>query len=924
MKRNIFLMTLLVLGHINVIYAQQNVDAGPAGQRPLGEWLRSVESQTGYRIFCIPETLPDSMVVSVRPVGQDPMDALREALQNTGCRLYLFERYIFITKEKTLITRLPVGFLGKQAFAHDVIEDDTPLTVIPDIGMTVEKTEERIASEQKVYEIGNPALPEKLKVTLTGYVTDFKTHEPLPGISLFIENSSIGTSTDGDGYYSIQLPRGRQVLHIKGVGVNESARQLILYSDGNLNIELLEKVYSISEVVVNADRIVPVRSTSFGLERLQIKEIKNIPTVFGERDILRVLMMLPGVKSVGEISSGFNVRGGATDQNLILYNDGTVYNPTHMFGLFSAFNPDVVKDIELYKSSIPPKYGGRISSVLDINSREGNRKKFQGSASIGVLSQSLSIEGPVFSEKTTYLLGVRASNADWLLRVLPQDNTYHDGSAGFYDLSGTLSHRAGENDNMTVNGYYNKDRFSFTGEEDYAYGNANVSAKWQHKFSSGFTGALTAGYDHYDYRTRNSADSITAYSLTFGIDQQFGKLDFSWFPNDNHHVAFGLSAINYTYRPGNYTPNHTNSLVVADRIQHEKALESAAYLGDEWKITQKLSVNAGVRYSVFNVLGPRRYNIYLPDVLPHVENTVASDSANGILKTYHAPEWRLSARYIISDDMSIKACINSMMQYIHKISNSTVMSPTDIWKLSDMHIRPQNGIQMAAGLFRNLHDNMFETSVEFYYKTMEHYLDYRPGAELMMNPHLETELVETEGKSYGIELMVKKVKGKLNGWTSYTYSRSMLRQADPKIVSPVNAGNWYPADFDKPHEVKLVGNYKFTQRYSVSMNCDYSTGRPITIPVAKYYYAGGEYVYYMERNKMRVPDFFRADLSFNIEPSHHLTLLTHSSFSLGVYNLTGRNNAYSIYYVVDHGQLKGYKLAIFGAPIPYVSYNIKF
>ena len=921
MTRKFFYFILFVLLLTSHLQAQHPVRVD-LERRPLGELIEAVEKQTGYRVFCIPEAL-DTTVVSVRADGKELVDVIRQALQNTGCQLFEFEQSIFITKDRELITRLPVDFLGKQE-ATLAVEQDETWTVRPDMGFLEEKQDVKAGSEQRVYEIGNPNLPAKERVTLTGYVTDFKTNEALPGITLSIEDPMIGVITDASGYYSITLPRGRQTLHIKGVGINESNRQLLLHSDGKLNIELLEKVYSLNEVVVQADRVDAIRSTTIGVERLQMKQVKNIPTVFGERDILRIIMSLPGVKSVGEISSGFNVRGGATDQNLVLYNDGTVYNPTHMFGLFSTFNPDVVKDMELYKSSIPPKYGGRISSVLDINSREGNRKKFQGSASIGLLTSSLSVEGPLFTEHTSYLIGARTTYSDWLLRQLPNNNTFHDGRAGFHDLSATISHRGGERDNLTFNGYYSKDRFAFTGEEDYAYRNGNASFKWRHQFNPKFSGAVTAGYDHYDYMIHNTADTITAYTLDFGIDQLFGKVDFSFYPNDSHQIDFGMSTLHYNYSPGNYMPNHEQSLVAADRLQHEKALESAVYLGDEWKITPDLSVNAGVRYSFFNVLGPRRYNLYAPGVLPVVENIIATDSTNGVLKTYHGPEYRLSARYSFSDKMSVKACFNTMRQYIHKISNTTIMSPTDIWKLSDMHILPQNGIQVAAGLFRNLNDNMYETSVELYYKTMEHYLDYRPGAELVMNPHLETELVETEGRSYGVELMIKKIRGKLNGWVSYTYSRTLLRQTDPRIVLPVNFGDWYPADFDKPHEVKFVGNYKFTQRYSVSMNCDYSTGRPITIPVAKYKYVGGEYVYYTERNKLRIPDFFRIDLSFNVEPSHHLTLLTHSSFSFGVYNLTGRNNAYSVYYVLDYRQIKGYKLAIFGVPIPYVSYNIKF
>jgi len=920
-KKKILLLFIFVI-NMSILYAQQAVHVELEG-RSLGELIETVEKQTGYHVFCLPESL-DTIVVSVRAEGKDPVDVIRQALQNTGCQVSVYEQFVFITKGRELITQLPPGFLGKTEVAEQIVEKEETPVVIPEIEIPEEKQAPRMPSEQRVYEIGNPNLPAKARVTISGYVTNFKTGEPLPGISLYLENTTTGTSTDAYGFYSLQLPRGRQELRIRGIGMVESKRQLMLHSDGRLNIEMQERVYSISEVVVRADRIDHVRSTSIGVERLRMAEIKNVPTVFGEKDILRIVMSLPGVKSVGEISSGFNVRGGATDQNLVLYNDGTVYNPTHMFGLFSAFNPDVVKDIELYKSSIPPKYGGRISSVLDISNREGNRKKFQGSASIGLLTGSLSVEGPLLSERTSYLIGVRTTYSDWLLRQLPERNTYHKGNAGFHDLSATISHKAGERDNILLNGYYSKDRFAFTGEEDYAYHNANVSVKWRHQFSPAFISIFTAGYDHYDYQINNRVDTITAYKLDFGIDQQFGKIDFSLYPHDNHQIGFGLSTIHYNYTPGNYLPNHENSLVAVDRMQHEKALESAVYIGDEWKITPALSANAGIRYSIFNVLGPRSYNTYAQGALPVVENILSTESAEGILKTYHGPEYRISARYAFSDNMSVKACFNTMRQYIHMISNNTIMSPTDIWKLSDMHILPQSGIQMAAGLFRNLKDNMFETSLELYYKTMDHYLDYRPGAELVMNHHIETELVETEGRSYGVELMVKKIRGKLNGWASYTYSRTMLRQTDPRIVLPVNFGDWYPADFDKPHEFKFVGNYKFTQRYSVSMNCDYSTGRPITIPVAKYKYVGGEYVYYTERNKLRVPDFFRIDLSFNVEPSHHLTLLTHSSFSFGVYNLTGRHNAYSIYYVLDYRQIKGYKLAIFGMPIPYVSYNIKF
>jgi outer membrane receptor protein involved in Fe transport len=417
-----------------------------------------------------------------------------------------------------------------------------------------------------------------------------------------------------------------------------------------------------------------------------------------------------------------------------------------------------------------------------------------------------------------------------------------------------------------------------------------------------------------------------AFSLQFDIDQEFARLVFTAYTDRNHTVDFGLGNILYSLNPGKYLPYTPESFVVPDIMQKEQALESSVYLSDQWDITPALSINAGIRYSMFNAMGERTYNIYDPNYLPQ-ENTIIERKeakAGNIFKTWQYPEVRLSARYIINHDLSVKAGVNTLSQYIHKLSNTAIMSPTDIWKLSDANIKPQTGMQAAVGVYKNFNSNIIETSAELYYKTMKDYLDYRSGAILSMNHHIETDVINTKGRAYGLELMLKKTQGKLNGWLSYSYSRTELRQHDPRVKKPVNNGNWYPASYDKPHDLKLAGNYKFTQRYSVSLNCEYSTGRPITLPTSKYEFKGGEFIYYSERNQYRIPDFFRLDFSVNIEPSHHLTLLTHSSISFGVYNLTGRKNAYSVYYTANDGVISGYQLAIFGAPIPYASYNIKF
>ncbi|MDR1203165.1 MAG: TonB-dependent receptor [Tannerellaceae bacterium] len=485
-----------------------------------------------------------------------------------------------------------------------------------------------------------------------------------------------------------------------------------------------------------------------------------------------------------------------------------------------------------------------------------------------------------------------------MLNLLSDKSGYKDGNAGFYDMNAGLTHRVNERSQLALNGYYSRDRFSLTGEEKYSYRNANASLKWRQRLGDKLTATLSGGYDYYGYLMKSGYNPAEAFNLEFTINQSFAGLDFVSYLSDRHTLDFGIGAIRYSLMPGACLPASPESLVIPDRIQTENALETSAYLSDLWDITPALSVHIGLRYTLFNALASHT--------------------------TRQAPDFRLSMRYTIRPDLSFKAGVNTLQQNIHKLSNTTIMSPTDTWKLSDAHIRPQKGMQAAAGLYRNFLDNTIEASIEGYYKSIQDYLDYRGGAQLMMNHHLETDVFSAGGKAYGVELMLKKATGKLTGWVGYSYSRSLLRQDDPAVDEPVNNGNWYPADYDKPHEFKFAGNYKFTQRYSLSLNCDYSTGRPVTLPAAKYDYMEGEYVYYSERNQYRIPDFFRMDMAFNIEPTHHLTVLTHSTISLGVYNVTGRKNAYSVYYIAESGRLNGYMMAIFGAPIPYLSYNIRF
>ncbi len=682
----------------------------------------------------------------------------------------------------------------------------------------------------------------------------------------------------------------------------------------------------LAEIVVVAGRQSAVKNPMMGSEKFKPQLLKNIPSAFGESDIMKVVLTLPGVTTVGEASSGYNVRGGATDQNLILFNGGTVYNPSHLFGLFTSFNSDAVEDVELFKSSIPAEYGGRISSVLKVNSKEANMQKLTGSASIGALTSKVNLEIPIVKDHVSLMLNGRTTYSDWMLKQLPEDSGYKNGSANFFDLGGVLTWKLNNIHRLKVYGYWSKDKFSFSSEDSYGYQNRNFSAEWRSILNENMTATISAGLDHYDYFNDDRNIPTMAARLSFGIDQLWGKLHLRQRLTDKQTLSYGLSVQHYNVQAGKYEPLGEESRISSDQLQREKALESAAYIDYEHALTEKLSVSAGLRYSMFNALGPRDVNYYYDGELPTEETLRETCHETGIIKTWHAPEFRLSARYALQENLSLKAGFNTMHQYIHKVSNTSIMSPTDIWKLSDYNIKPQNGWQVAGGVYYETTRKKYEFSAEVYYKHIGDYLNYRSSAVLLMNPHLETDVVSTDGKAYGVELQAKKPLGRLNGWISYTFSRSLLRQDDKRVAMPLNNGDWYPSEYDRPHEVKAVLNFKFTERYSLSSNFDYATGRPTTVPAGKYYntYNQRYMPYYTDRNSYRIPDYMRLDLAFNIEPTHKLTSFLHTSFSIGVYNALARKNAYNIYYVNEGDEIKGYKLSVFGTAIPYVSLNIRF
>lgn len=889
-------------------------------QATIEQFVSDLESKTGYHFYYAPAQF-DSLKVTLQVTDKTLGNVLDMAFHNTVYHYSITDQMVFLTKGRQVNTALSPSIFNNPP----ANEPNAQAATVADYTVETEKKVAEATTENKTYEIGIRTNNIKSgDANLAGYVRNIKTGEPVIGASVYNPDSKVGISTDQFGYYSLTLPRGRQTLIIKGLGMKDTRRKIILYSDGKLNIEMQEQVTSLKEVQISAEKVANVKSVEMGVNKLDIRSIKQIPTAFGEADVLKVVLTLPGVQSVGEATTGFNVRGGSADQNLILFNDATIYNPSHFFGFFSAFDPDIVKNIELYKSTIPEKYGGRLASVLDVTDREGNKKKFTGSAGIGLLTSRLNIEGPIIKDNTSFIFGGRTTYSDWLLHLLPK--AYKNSSANFYDLNLGITSQLDEKNTLYLMGYMSRDNFRLNSDTTYAYSNKNANIKWKHSFTNKLYSVVLVGVDHYDYSVSSTANPVNGYDLKFGITQYNFKADFNYYLNTRNTIDFGLSSIYYKMNPGDEEPDGSKSLLIPQVVPQEQALENAIYLGDKFDVTSKLSLSAGVRYSLYGYLGPQTVDHYAPNLPREPLNVTDSTTygKNHIINTYQGPELRLSARYILGDDMSIKAAYNSMRQYIHLLSNTTAISPTDTYKLSDPNIKPQLGQQVSLGLYKNNQANTIETSVEVYYKTISNYLDYKSGATLLLNQHIEQDVLNTQGKAYGVEFLVRKTAGKLNGWISYTYSRTMLRQDDPFAGELINNGDWYPANYDKPNDFNFNGNYRVSHRFSVSLDVTYSTGRPITLPIAKYEYGGSERVYYSDRNVYRIPDYFRTDLSMNIEGNHKVHQLTHNSWSIGVYNLTGRANAYSTFFQEQGGVINGYQLSIFSKPIPFINYNIRF
>ena len=784
------------------------------------------------------------------------------------------------------------------------------------------------------------------KQTISGYLKDSVTNEFLIGATVRLANTSVGVSSNGYGFYSLQADKGKITLQVDYIGYEQKVITLNLTTNTTLDILLSEKRQTLSEVVVSStkanQRIV---STEMSTEKLTAKDIKQIPMVLGEADVIKSIQLLPGVSAPNEGSGGFTVRGGSADQNLILLDEAIVYNPSHLFGFFSVFNADALKDATIYKGGIPSKYGGRLSSVLDIRMREGSNKKFSATGGIGLLSSRVTLETPLGKvhengANGSMLISGRRSYADIFLPLFP-DTTINRNKLYFYDLNFRSNYRLSTKDRVFLSGYFGRDRIDVPNGFGNSWGNITGTLRWNHLFSSKLFMNVSAIYSNYDYEIKFYPGN--SFKWQSSLSNLNFKADFDYYANEKHNIKFGLGSIYYTFNPGNITPFGSKSSLVATNNPLKYALENYAYLQDDYKINSNLSVMYGLRISNFAQLANESIPVYNNDQ-PVVFNPTINNYQKGTVKSYNKSKrntWlnnsyglepRINVNYQISESASIKTGYNRMFQYIHLLSTATSPTPLDIYTPSSSFIKPQISDQIASGYFKNIKDNKYELSVEGYYKWMQNQFDFIDGASPLLNNSPETILLNGSARSYGLEFMVKKGEGRFTGWISYTLSKAERKTPGINGGRGINNGEYYATNYDKPHNLAVTANYKLSEKWSFSANFIFQSGRPITYPESKYTFNGLSVPEYSERNAHRLPAYHRLDVSATLKGKESKRLK--SQWVFGIYNIYNRQNAANITfresviinnnnYEVGTGINKAYKLTYFGI-VPSVSYEFKF
>lgn len=770
------------------------------------------------------------------------------------------------------------------------------------------------------------------KFTLSGTIIDANSNETLIGVNVVIPELKTGVTTNEYGFYSITIPKGNYTIQISYLGYLTISESISLNQNIKNNFNLFSNETALQEVIITDNKTkIDIKKPEMSVNKLSISAIKKMPVVLGEVDVLKSILLLPGVTNAGEGASGFNVRGGGADQNLILLDEATIFNSSHVFGFFSVFNPDAIKDLKLYKGGIPARYGGRASSVLDIYQKDGNSKGFHVNGGIGLISSRILAEGPLVKDKGSFLIGGRSSYAHLFLKLSEEQK---DNSAYFYDLNMKLSYKLNTNNSLYLSGYFGRDVFSLNKSFTNIYGNATLNLRWNHLFSEKLFSNLSLIYSDYYYGL--DLDFV-GFQWDSGIRNYNIKYDFKNYISDKFKLNYGVNGIYYEFNPGTIKPSDENSGINFAQLDKKYAFEPALYINADHEISNRIAFSYGLRYSMFYRLGQSTVNIYADNnpVTFNSELQIYEKATpigtkfydrNKVMQSYNYLEPRFSVAYQINDDQSVKASYNRMVQYLQLISNTSSPTPLDVWTPSDSFIKPQIADQVALGYFKNFNDDMYSLEVETYYKEVQNRLDYIDGADLIANKAIEQVILNGQLRSYGLEIMFRKNEGKFNGWISYTLSKS--EQQTPgrtPIETGINNGQWYNSVYDKLHNVAITTSYNLNEKWSFGANFALQTGQPVTYPVGQYDYLGINVPSYGLRNKNRLPAYHHLDIAATLTPKSNKDRQWKGEWVFSIYNLYNRKNAASINFRqnTDTGSNEAVKTSIFGV-VPAVSYNFKF
>lgn len=769
------------------------------------------------------------------------------------------------------------------------------------------------------------------KFTLSGTISDSSSNETLIGVNVLFPELSNGAVTNSYGFYSITLPKGTYQIIISYLGYKDIVETIVFDKDIRKDIQLTLATESLDEVVIEEKvERVNIRKPQMSVNSLSAETIKRIPVVLGEADVIKSILLLPGVTSAGEAASGFNVRGGAADQNLILLDEAIIFNSSHLFGLFSVFNPDAIKDLKLYKGGIPARFGGRVSSVLDIYQKEGNSKQFKANGGIGLISSRLLLEGPIKKEKGAFLVGGRSSYANLFLPLFDIENR-----ASFFDLNTKLNYKINDNNSIYLSGYFGRDDFSISDSFSNNYGNAVGNFRWTHLFSDKLFSNLSIIYSDYFYGL--DLDFV-GFTWDSGITNINLKYDLKHYINDKIQVNYGINNVYYSFNPGKIEPNSEESGIVEDQLTKNFANEFAAYVDVEHKITDKLNLQYGLRWSNFIRLGQDEVNVYRDDnpvvfdpflLLYQGAEIIGVDtsfSRSDKLATFNTLEPRFALSYAFDDDTSIKASYTYLAQYIHLLSNTSSPTPLDVWTPSGQFVDPQLSDQYAIGFFKNIKEDAYTIETEAFFKSIDNRIDYIDGADLIANDAIEQVILSGEARAYGLEFLFRKNEGKLTGWLAYTLSKSEQRTPGRNENEVgINLGQWYNTPYDKTHDISVNANYELSDRWRFGGNFIYQTGQPTNFPVGQFEFQGIVIPTYGFRNEQRLPDFHRIDLSATFTPKKNKGRRWQSEWVFSIYNIYNRRNAASINFRQNQETRmnEAVRTSIFGA-IPSVTYNFKF